>query len=54
MSQVLLQQGDLALLEDPIAADLLRSRQPARLAYPLQTSTHAGASAEQESVDVDL
>jgi len=27
------QQGDLALLQDPIALELLASRQPARLAY---------------------
>ena len=26
-------QGDLALLEDPVAQELLQSRQPARLAY---------------------
>jgi hypothetical protein len=39
MSQVLLQQGDPALLEDPIAAELLRSRQPARLAYTWRDGT---------------
>ena len=39
MSQVLSKQGDLALLEDPIAAELLRSRQPARLAYTWRDGT---------------
>jgi hypothetical protein len=39
MSAVLTEQGDLALLEDPIAAELLRSRQPARLAYTWRDGT---------------
>ncbi len=33
MSQVLLEQGDLHLLEDPVAQMLLTSKQPVRMAY---------------------
>lgn len=33
MSQVLLEQGDLHLLEEPVAGMLLTSKQPVRIAY---------------------
>lgn len=39
MSQVLLEQGDLALLNDPVAEELLHSKQPARLAYTWRDGT---------------
>lgn len=39
MSQLLLEQGDLALLKDPIAEELLRSKQLARLAYNWRDGT---------------
>jgi hypothetical protein len=39
VSQALLEQGDLALLEDPIAQALLTSKQPARLAYTWRDGT---------------
>jgi hypothetical protein len=39
VSQVLLEQGDLALLHDPIAEELLRSKQTARLAYVWRDGT---------------
>lgn len=39
MSQVLLEQGDLALLDEPIAQSLLTSKVPARLAYTWRDGT---------------
>jgi Pyridoxamine 5'-phosphate oxidase len=39
VSQVLLEQGDLALLKDPVAEELLHSTQPARLAYTWRDGT---------------
>jgi hypothetical protein len=39
MGQVLSQQGDVALLQDPIAETLLQSRQPVRFAYTWRDGT---------------
>lgn len=39
MSQVLLEQGDLALLKEPVAEALLRSAQPVRFAYTWRDGT---------------